>query len=358
MGIIYETLRPLIFRQDPEVAHNRIIALGQFAQKMGACGILKRIFEYSDPRLNIEIDGVSYKNPIGLAAGFDKNGKVCELVESLGFGFMEVGSVTYMRSDGNPRPRILRLPEDGALVNRMGLNNDGVYAVRENLKSSKHGFPIGVNLAKTHSTKITDSAGIGDFVKNYLEMQGIGSFKVLNISCPNTAEGKTFEDPGMFKELLSEIYLQGVVSRLYVKLSPDLADDNLDKLLQIAEDAGVTGYVVSNTSVKRENIYGKSILTAEKFGAGGLSGLPIKDRSTKMIKRVCVWTKKSIFGVGGVFTAADAYEKIKAGASGIEVYAGMIYRGPMIAREINKGLVKLLERDGLKSISSAVGVDV
>ncbi|MDP2946516.1 MAG: quinone-dependent dihydroorotate dehydrogenase, partial [Nanoarchaeota archaeon] len=296
--------------------------------------------------------------PVGLAAGFDKNGKICEFIESLGFGFMEVGSVTYNGGKGNPRPRILRLPNDYALINRMGLNNQGAYEVRKNLKLRKSKFPVGVNLAKTHSPDIVGDAGIKDFIRNYFAMSllNAATFYVLNISCPNTVEGKTFEEPSILKEFLSAISPE--INRVYVKLSPDLTDFALDEILQVTEDAGVTGYVISNTSADRNNLSELSRKISKEFGLGGLSGPPIKNVSTEMVRKVFKKTRKTIFGVGGIFTAEDAYEKMQAGASLVEVLTGMIYEGSTIAREINKGLVRLMERDGVKNLSEVVGAAV
>jgi dihydroorotate dehydrogenase len=356
MKQVYKLFRPLVFLQDPEKAHNRVILAGKILQSTYLTKIIRYFFNYENPKLETCVCGIYFKNPIGIAAGFDKNGVIPEFIESLGFGFEEVGSVTAHGGNGNPTPRIFRLPEDEAIINRMGLNNDGAYEINKNLMKRKSSFPIGVNIAKTHNPEILGEKAIKDFDSAYDSMNE-GDYFVFNISCPNTAEGKTFEDPVALKELLSRLRYKKNKTPVFVKLSPDLEQTSLMDVLEVCESNNIYGYVISNTSSKRDRLHKTLSNKIFKTGAGGLSGIPIREKSNQIIKTVYKETKKPIIGVGGVFTENDAYDKIKLGACLVQVYTGLIYEGPGIAGKINKGLVKLLEKDGISNISKVVGIE-
>ncbi|MFH1918037.1 MAG: quinone-dependent dihydroorotate dehydrogenase [Nanoarchaeota archaeon] len=355
--MFYQLFRSIIFLQDPEKAHERVIRLGKFFGENNLTNFLKTLFNYEDPRLNSNVCGIDFKNPIGLAAGFDKNAVFTEFIEGLDFGFEEIGSATFEGGGGNEKPRLFRLVKDNAIINRMGLNNHGAHEINKNLTNRKSKIPIGVNIAKTHSPKIMGDKAIKDFSDSYKTMTE-GDYLVLNVSCPNTLEGKTFEDPGALRELLAEInslrISYGDTRPLFAKLSSDV-DNELSGILQVCEDEGIGGYVLSNSSSKRESLR-TSQKILKQIGMGGLSGKPIREKSTKIISRVYQETKKPIIGVGGIFTGEDAYDKIKSGAVVLELLTGLIYEGPWITKKINKGLVKLLEREGFKNISEAVGV--
>ena len=354
----YKFLRPLIFLQDPEKAHDRILRLGRFAQRKGRTKFLEKSFRFHHPSLQTIFCGIHLKNPVGLAAGFDKNGIISESIESLGFGHEEVGSITARGWKGNPKPRLFRLPKDEAIINRMGLNGQPAEQVAENLRQRGSWLPIGINLAKTHSPDIMGEAAIQDFRDSYQATRKQGNYLVLNVSCPNTTEGKTFEDLGALKELLSAIQNDRSNSdkRPYgIKLSPDLKEKQLGKIFKVCEDHGIDFYIISNTSSQRQGLT-TSGTELQQIGNGGLSGRPIRDKSTGLIRFAYNETRKPIIGVGGIFTAEDAYDKIKAGASAVQLLTGLVYEGPAVAKNINKGLVKLLEKGGFDNISQAVGI--
>jgi dihydroorotate dehydrogenase len=343
--MIYKTIRPLVFLQDPEKAHERVINLGKFSQKTSLTKILTKFYVADNSRLNINFLGIDFKNPIGIAAGFDKNAEVCGFIESLGFGFEEIGSVSFGKCFGNERPRVNRLISKESLINNTGLPNIGAYLINENLRKRKSNFPIGVNLARTNSSDISSSDAITDIIRGYCLISQ-GNYLVLNISCPNISHQDNFHQPKILEELLSQLCKERLKLNdkrpFLIKLSANLYLKELENLLEVS-DRYADGYVISNT-IKTEK--------------GGLSGKIIKEKSTAFIREVFGLTRKPIIGVGGVFNAHDAYEKIKAGASLIELYTGMVYEGPSIAKNINLGLVDLLERDGFDNISEAIGTEV
>ncbi len=358
--MFYQLFRPLIFLQNPEKAHDRVIKFGEYFEENDVSSSVSPFFHYENKKLNTNVFGIDFKNPIGLAAGFDKNAVSTKFIEWLNFGFEEIGSVTAMGGVGNEKPRVFRLTKDKAIINRMGLNNEGAYPINKNLRKRKSKFPIGVNIAKTHSPYIMGDEAIDDFKFSYRAMRE-GDYVVLNISCPNTKEGKTFEDPVVLKELLSEINaLRGELHDerpLLAKLSPDNEDrKKLEGILYVCENQGIGGYILSNTSSRRKRLV-TSQNYIDKIGAGGLSGVPLQKDSNDLISFVYNQTSAPIIGVGGVFTANDAYDKIKSGASLVQGLTGFVYNGPGFAKNINKGLVKLLERDGFSNISEAVGAN-
>ncbi len=302
---------------------------------------------------------------MGLAAGFDKNAELVPLMRALGFGFTEIGSVTAKGGAGNTPPRLLRLPQDEALINRLGLNNDGAELVFDHLAlaplqfSSKRNFPIGVNIAKTHGPYIMGDAAIKDFLATYQRLRRFASYITLNISCPNTLEGKTFEDPAVLQTLLQELFqIDRYNVPVLVKLSPDLTPQQLDSIIETSSHYGVNGYVIGNTTTSREGLQTDPDVW-ETFGRGGLSGPFLYNRAREMVSRVYELTegRVPIIGVGGINSAETAYGMIKAGASLVQIFTGLVYQGPGLVRKINSGLTKLLERDGFHNLSEAVGVD-
>ncbi len=279
---------------------------------------------------------------------------------SLGFGYVEVGSITAKASKGNPQPRLFRLAEDEALINRMGLNNLGAEEIfkrfEENIMDFPVNYPVGINIAKTHDPEIMGEKAIEDILFSYKKCKDMGDYVTINISCPNTKEGKTFEQTSALKELLTELRKVKSDNPLLLKVSPDLNRSNIEEIIQIGSDYEINGYVISNTSPNRAGL--KTLVNRiEEIGKGGLSGQPVRERSTDLISLVYNLTsgKKTIIGVGGVNSAESAYQKIKAGASLVQLYTGLIYEGPGLVKEINEGLVHLLERDGYGNISEAVG---
>ena len=359
---MYNLFRNILFKFDPEKIHDLTFLQAKLIQKNNFLKQkIKSHLLVEDPILKQVILGRSFVNPIGLAAGFDKNGELLPLFESLGFGFSEIGSITALASQGNPKPRLFRLPKDQAIINRMGLNNMGAKKIAQNLEKmpSKfwENFPVGINISKTHSPDIFGNDAINDFVTSYKSIKKFGHYVTVNISCPNTAEGKTFEStPEDLKKLLKELSLLKGDGKLLLKLSNKLDDSDLKKIINLSLQNKIAGLVISNTSISRNNLLTKESII-KNIGNGGLSGSPIKESSTELIKKVYQLSSGSlpIIGVGGIMNGQDAFEKILAGASLLQVLTGLIYKGPFIAKNINQELIKLLKQNGYKNIHDAIG---
>ncbi|MDA0684072.1 MAG: quinone-dependent dihydroorotate dehydrogenase [Bacteroidetes bacterium] len=365
---MYSSLRSALFTLGPETAHNVASLAARFSQKCTPF-LLDSMYQYAHPSLHQEILGKTFANPVGLAAGFDKNARMIPFFQKAGCGFVEVGSVSARKSKGNPRPRAFRLPDDQALINRMGLNNVGARAVRPRLQrySGQIAFPVGVNLAKTHDPKIEGEAAIEDFCISFRELAPHADYVALNISCPNTAEGKTFEDPNSLDDLLTAVMKErNEMQRrvpILVKFSPPHTDkfvlDSLfDELLLVSLGHGVNGFIATNTASDREGLLTPED-RIEQIGRGGLSGQPIRARANGLVKYLYRKTKGRvpIIGVGGISSAEQAYERIKSGASLIQVYTGLVYQGPGLIRSIKEGLIRLMEEEGHSSISKVVGIE-
>ena len=363
---MYEKLRPWLFRIDPEHAH----ALSAFAARFGERYLgdrLRERFTFEHDSLRTWLLNRPFQNPIGLAAGFDKNAKLLSFWPLLGFGYAEAGSVSAKPSRGNPRPRAFRLPEDEALINRMGLNNQGVDQVWLRLRAAAQAvqIPIGVNIAKTNDPGIEDAAAIEDYVQTFRLVAPHVAYVAVNISCPNTRDGTTFEDPIALDALLGALLAARSEMRrktpLLVKLAPPYSDrvvfdSMVEQVLQVSMQHEVDGFIASNTTADRPNLT-TSPERLKKIGGGGLSGPPIRSRSTNLVRYIYRKTegRLPIIGVGGVDSAEAAYEKIRAGASLVQLYTGLVYHGPGIVRTIKEGLVRLLEEDGFAQIGEAVG---
>ncbi|WP_122088000.1 quinone-dependent dihydroorotate dehydrogenase [Halalkalicoccus subterraneus] len=349
---LYSLLRPLLFRLPAETAHTTITTLLAGAQRTPATALTRRHYQIDDPRLSMSLFGQYFPNPVGVAAGFDKNGEFPLALEALGFGHLEIGGVTADPQAGNPTPRMFRLPEDDAIVNRMGFNNDGADRVGARLgRANRPEIPIGVNIGKSKATP--PECAPEDYRYTYRRLAEHGDFFVVNVSSPNT--------PGL-RDLQGKDHLQGILttlrdagaSPLLVKLSPDLTKRAIEDIIGVVTDLDLDGIVATNTSTERP----KGLRGKHRRETGGLSGRPIEPRSTDVIRFIAERTDVPIVGVGGVFTAEDAYRKVRAGASLVQLYTGLIYRGPSIAREINGELLALLERDGFDSVEDAVGADL
>lgn len=357
--MIYNSLvKPLLFKLDAEQAHS---VTHHFAETASENGFLKAlasgIYNYQSPKLSQQIWGLTFRNPIGLAAGFDKNGQIPEIMEALGFGFVEIGSITANPNTGNPKPRAFRLPKDRALINRMGLNNDGAQTVVKRLKNKNLGIPLGVNIAKTHDPDIMGDEAIKDYVQSFNEAKKVADYITVNISCPNTQEGKTFEDPKVLDELLSALKIRddARVIPTTVKFSSDLTKDQLLALLEICEGHRIHGYVACNTSLLRKGLQTNSA-ELEKIGSGGLSGQPLLDKSVQIVKWISEATKgqKPIIGVGGINSFSAALKMLLAGADLLQVYTGLIYEGPGLVKSINRRLGKEMDELNIKSIHQLV----
>ncbi|WP_234573206.1 quinone-dependent dihydroorotate dehydrogenase [Rhodohalobacter sp. 614A] len=346
--------RPLLFRLSADTTHEATV---RFASSVAQHEWMKKavgsIYSYSDPSLEQNIFGLKFPNPIGIAAGFDKNATMAPVLSKMGFGYLEIGSITANSSTGNPKPRSFRLPADRSLINRLGLNNDGVQTISRRLKKLDLPIPMGINIAKTHDPSITGEDAIQDYVYSFEILKNIADYVTLNISCPNTTEGKTFEEPETLNALLEhlEIGKDSSLPPVLIKFSVDLEDSQLEELISICEDHAIDGYVATNTSSKRVNLKSSSSVV-EKIGRGGLSGKAIATRSTEMIRKIYAQTKgeKVIIGVGGISTTEDAIEKLKAGADLLQMYTALVYEGPGIVRKINKGLAQYLEKHGIEHI--------
>jgi len=354
MGLYKTLVRPVIFRTTSDYAHETTLKVSAYlSQKKWVVNFSDKIFRSSDPALKQKIWGLSFRNPVGLAAGFDKNGTSVKLMEAIGFGFVEIGSVTAKASPGNPKPRSFRLPQDLSIINRMGLNNDGAKTVIKRLKKQKFKIPVGINIAKTHDPSIGGKGALRDYKYSFDLAKNLADYITINISCPNTEEGKTFEDAGELDKLLEYLKIGSDSSDppVLIKLSADVSVNQLHELLDVCESYAVSGYVAVNTSAERVglNTSGKKI---ESIGKGGLSGRAIREKSTDMIREVFEYTKgdKRIIGAGGIFTAEDAIEKFKAGADLLQIYTGLVYEGPGLVKKINAGISNYLEEEGLDHI--------
>ncbi len=364
---MYRLLRPLLFRLDAERAHGWGLRAARLGQRVP--GVVRGLYGGADVRLAQTLWGLRFASPVGLAAGFDKNAELVRLWAAVGFGFAEVGSVSALPSDGNPRPRAFRLSADRALVNRMGLNNDGADAVAERLASTPRPphFVLGVNVAKTHSPDILGDAGIEDFRRSVARLLPHADYLALNVSCPNTAEGKTFETPDALDALLAAVMATagespGPRPPILVKLSPPASGGvdggGVDELVQICLGHGVDGFIASNTAADRDGLATPSGYL-DRVGRGGLSGRPLAARSMALVHHLYRRTdgRVPLVGVGGIDSAEAAYARIRAGASLVQLYTGLVYEGPGLVKRINQGLVRLLERDGLATLGDAVGRD-
>jgi len=354
MNAYKHLIRPLLFKMEADKAHDLTVnAVSRIMKLPWATDITGAVYRSDHPELHQKIWGLHFNNPVGLAAGFDKNGTLLPFMEKLGFGFIEVGSITADANSGNPLPRSFRLPDDNSLINRLGLNNDGAKTIIKRLKKSPISIPMGVNIAKTHDPNIMGKRALDDYKFSYDLALKVADYITLNVSCPNTAEGKTFEDTEALNALLAhlEIGKDASAPPVLIKLSVDLSPTHLKEILNVCESYAVSGYVATNTSSKRSGLK-TDTAKIEKIGAGGLSGKAIKEQSTKIIKQIYKHTKgeKTIIGVGGVFTAEDALEKIRAGADLLQIYTGMIYEGPGIVKSINEGIADYVKDNGLNHI--------
>lgn len=352
-------LKRFFFLLDPEFVHDRMTAAGVF---LGSNSLTRNltffIFGYSHPSLGQKILGIKFKNPVGLAAGFDKNALLTNILPSVGFGFAEVGSITGEPCEGNPKPRLWRLKKSKGLVVYYGLKNDGCGRISQRLKSKRFSIPVGTSIAKTNSPETVETkAGIADYVKAYKCFTGIGDYFTINISCPNAFGGEPFTNPRKLDFLLAEIDGIKTSKPVFLKISPDLSDKELDAILEVTEKHCIDGFICGNLTKNRKNPRIKDNFVPEK---GGMSGKVVQDLSDHLISYLYQKTKGKyiIVGCGGVFTAEDAYKKIKLGASLIQMITGMIFEGPEVISMINQGLVKLLKADGYTNVSQAVGTSM
>ncbi len=360
-------LRPILFRFDPERVHDFFVWFGERLGNNPAGRTLVRTFSaYRHPSLRTRVAGIAFENPIGLGAGFDKDVRLTRIMPSVGFGFMEVGAVTRRPYEGNAGRRLVRLPDDHSLIVYYGLKNVGAEDVLRRLPAlqanGKFGIPVGVNIAKTNRADIKGGASIEDYAATYRMLGPHFSYVTLNISCPNAQDGCTFQEPHMLDGLLAALSRERKYCPAFLKISSHLSVEETDAILDVvARYPFVDGFVVGNLSKRRDRLVLRSPRERlDLLPQGGISGVPVKDISTDLIRHIRRRTggRYALIGLGGVFTAEDAYEKILAGASLVQVVTGLIYGGPRAVRRINKGLAGLLARDGYAHVADAVGKGV
>lgn len=351
-------VKPILFRFDPEDVHDAMIyvssRLGRYSFSRN---ILRRCFAYHHPSLEQDILGIHFSNPIGLSAGFDKNAQIIGAIASIGFGFSEIGSVTGEPCAGNPKPRLWRLPKSKAIMVWFGLKNDGADAIASRLRNQSFPIPIGTSIARTNDATTVDlEKGIADYAKAFAAFADIGSYFTINISCPNTCGGEPFTSPERLNQLLAVIDTVPTKKPVFLKLPADIAFNDCDALVAVAQRYRVHGFIVSNLTKQRESPEIDSAEVKESM-KGGISGKPTFDRSNALIAHIFqnFGDKFVIIGAGGIFTAEDAYEKILTGASLVQLITGMIYEGPQLIGEINRGIVQFLKRDGFGTVSEAIG---
>lgn len=381
MDIYQAALRPLLFnliKADPENLHSKTIStlkwLGNSGDRPPSSSIKNRLqqsFCLQDSRLSQSLFGLQFPNPVGLAAGFDKDGVATPMWSSLGFGFAEIGTVTSRSQPGNPRPRLFRLPKDEAALNRMGFNNCGADAMAARLAklTSKPNplIPIGINLGKSKLTPLEEASN--DYSYSFRLLKNYGDYFVVNVSSPNTPGLRKLQDAAMLGSILDALHeenqdLQKPIQKpIFVKIAPDLEWEAITEIVSLAQSYKLAGIIATNTTIKRESLNTKILAQTGKSlseEAGGISGKPVKERSTEVIKYIWQQSKGEIpiIGVGGIFTAEDAWEKIIAGACLVQIYTGWVYQGPAMVKRILQGLLLKLEQNELNSISEAVGLAV
>lgn len=343
-------IRPFLFLVDPEKIHHFVFKVLKFQSKIpGVSSLLGTSFNIRHASLEKTLFGIKFKNPVGLAAGFDKDARLIDELANIGFGFVEIGTVTPLPQPGNDKPRLFRLPEDHALINRMGFNNEGVDAAAGRLKKRKSKIIIGGNIGKNKITPnenaVDDYATCFDVLFPYVD------YFVVNISSPNTPGLRDLQDKEPLRRLLSHIKQLGSTKTVYkpvlLKIAPDLSESQLDDIILILKETKLDGVVATNTTISREGLK-TSQAEIEAIGNGGLSGLPLTKRSTEVIRylRRNLGPSFPIIGVGGIMSAEDALEKINAGADLIQIYTGFIYEGPGLVKRINEGILLSMSKSG------------
>ena len=378
----YRQLRPFLFASDAEKVHERMLSIVESISKIpGFLPFLRWQFREENPVLRTKLLGRTLENPVGLAAGFDKDGRIHPALFALGFGFVEIGTVTPRPQSGNPRPRLFRLLKDHAVINRMGFNNQGAWKMAERLVAitlkikledteyfdHSGDYPaniasgmLGINIGKNKDTALENATE--DYVSALSTLHPFADFLTLNISSPNTEDLRNLQEKDALRALLDSVcarrdkldqnHLRN--TPLLVKLAPDLDDDALENCIRVIQEFSIQGVIATNTTIERPELKSK-----HRNQSGGLSGKPLRKRSTELIRNLSaeLGADVPIIGVGGIFNGADAYEKIRAGASAVQIYTALIFEGPGLVRKIKAELANLLEKDGFKSVTEAVGTD-
>jgi dihydroorotate dehydrogenase len=371
VDIYQSTLRPLLFstlKTDPEWLHGRSLQLLDWLNRSRHTPIGKRLmsqfdqtYGWSDPRLQQTLWGIDFANPMGLAAGFDKDGVASGIWSHFGFGFAELGTVTFHAQLGNPKPRLFRLPLDQAVLNRMGFNNQGAAALATRLANdfATHQSPIGINLGKSKITPLESAAD--DYLGSFRLLKDLGDYFVVNVSSPNTPGLRSLQATDQLAPILNALQQENTAGKpLLIKIAPDLEWEAIAAVVNLAQQHNLAGIIATNTTIRRDQLQTQVIAATQKSvtdEAGGISGMPVRSRSTEVIRFIYQQTQGTlpIIGVGGVFTADDAWEKITAGASLVQTYTGWIYEGPWMVKRILQGITQKLEEQGFNHISEAIG---
>jgi dihydroorotate dehydrogenase len=332
-------IRPILFCFDPEKAHHFTFGIIRTLSKIpGVSALIRRLYEVRDHRLERELFGIRFKNPVGLAAGFDKDARLFNELSNFGFGFIEIGTLTPRPQEGNPKKRLFRLREDSAIINRMGFNNGGVIEAVERLKQNR-GVLIGGNIGKNKDT-LNDRAA-EDYKTCFNALYDHVDYFVVNVSSPNTPNLRALQEREPLTQLLMELKALNASRQdpkpILLKIAPDLSDEQLLEIIAIVKETGTAGVIATNTTIARSGLRSRS-----KTETGGLSGKPLRDRSTEVIRFLAQQSDKAfpIIGVGGIHSVTDALEKMEAGADLIQLYTGFIYEGPGLIKNINKALIK------------------
>jgi dihydroorotate dehydrogenase len=346
---MYPLLKPILFQFDPEKVHYFVTRnLKRFNRFPGGAALSRALWDLKDDRLEKEVFGLKFKNPVGLAAGFDKNGEIISEMANLGFGFVEVGTVTPLPQPGNPKPRMFRSVADKAIINRMGFNNLGVdvlaeriAAYRRNASPAQKGLIIGGNIGKNKDTPNEDA--VSDYIKCFDRLFDVVDYFVVNVSSPNTPGLRALQEKEPLMHILNTLQQRnnknGVSKPILLKIAPDLSNEQLDDIVEIVQETKIAGLIATNTTIDKTSVSNKKL----QKEVGGLSGTPLTKRSTEVIRYLADKSNRSfpIIGVGGIHSPADAIEKLEAGASLIQLYTGFIYEGPGLIKRINKKLLSV-----------------
>jgi dihydroorotate dehydrogenase len=340
---MYHLIKSLLFLLPPEKAHHSTTRLLRLVTAIpGMASVLRSLFFVQHPKLKRELFGITFPNPVGLAAGFDKNASYLHALKNLGFGFIEIGTVTPKGQPGNPQPRLFRLKRDHALINRMGFNNEGADAAIRQLKNRPSNLIVGGNIGKNKVTP--NDLATEDYITCFDALYPYVDYFVINVSSPNTPDLRQLQDKEPLTELIQSLQTQNESKKkkkpILLKIAPDLTDEQLDDILEIADTTQLDGIIATNTTISREGLSSPHAVV-EAIGAGGLSGQPVRARSTEVIRYLRTKNPSlPIIGVGGIDSTASAMEKLKAGADLIQIYTGFIYQGPALIKKINKAILK------------------
>ncbi len=342
---MYKSLRKFIFLFSPETCHRAVVRLLKISRFIPFAGcVMRLLFSYKNKSLEREVLGIKFRNPVGLAAGFDKNAEVVNQLANLGFGFVEIGSVTPLPQPGNPQPRVFRLPQDNAIINRMGINNIGAKAVAEKLRRTRrhHRIPVGGNISKNTATFNVQSPS--DYERSFAMLYDHVDYFAVNVSCPNVTGLTQLQDSEVLEQIIDRLinvrHYRDDYKPILLKLSPDLTLEHIDEVVDLARSKGIDGIVAVNTTTSRDGLQ-TAPAEVEAIGNGGLSGAPLAQKAIERVRYIHEKTqgRLPIIGVGGIMTPDDAVNMLKAGASLIQVYTGFIYNGPGFAKQILKKLV-------------------